>query len=121
VNVQRVYVPQEFSYLQSSGYTKQPMFYKTSKEVPYLLGETVIAIQETKPVTLEFTMTTIPQQLSLFKQSGYEPEVVRVIVTRANNSLISEQLLREQEFVLEGDKWVKTIVRNEDVTVRLTE
>ncbi len=121
VNVQRVYVPQEFSYLQSSGYTKQPMFYKTSKEVPYLLGETVIAIQETKPVTLEFTMTTIPQQLSLFKQSGYEPEVVRVIVTRANNSLISEQLLREQEFVLEGDKWVKTIVRNEDVIVRLTE
>lgn len=121
VNVQRVYVPQEFSYLQSSGYTKPPVFYKTEREVPYLLGETVIAIQETKPVTLEFTMTKVPQQLSLFKQSGYEPEVVRVIITRANNSLISEQLLREQGFVLEGDKWVKTTVRNEDVTIRLTE
>jgi hypothetical protein len=119
VNVQRIYYPEEFSYISSVGFNKKPVFYKTAQGVPYFLAEMQILKQETKPVTVEFSMSALPKKLSLYKQSGYEPEVLRVIVTRAQNSAVSEAKLREQGFSQVDDKWVKTVVRKEDVIIEL--
>lgn len=119
VNVQRIYYPEEFVYAQATGFSGKLVMYKTAKNVPYLLAEMQILKQETKPITVEFNINSIPTKLSLYKQSGYEPEVVRVIITRAQNSVISEAKLREQEYTQVDDKWVKTYVRKEDITVHL--
>ena len=120
VNEQRIYYPSEFTYLRSTGYTKNPVIYQTLNQGTYLLAEAQILKQETKPITVEFTMNTVPVSLPIYKQSGYDTEAVRVIITRsALNSKISEEKLQAQGFSKVDDKWVKTFVRKEDVTVEL--
>ncbi len=78
-----------------------------------------IAKQETKPITIEFTYSELPKFLSLYKQSGYDVESVRVIITRGANSKTSESVLLSQGYTRVDDKLVKTYIRKADVTVQL--
>ena len=121
VNIQRVYFPQEFGYINSTGYESLPLLYKTDRDLPYILSKVVVDKQQTKPVTLEFAIKDIPKQLAIYKQSGWDTEIIRVIITRATASKISEQVLKEQGYSQLDGKWVKTYVRKEDLTIRLTE
>jgi hypothetical protein len=99
----------------------KPTVYKTTKEVPYVLAELQVPKQESKVVTVNFTIQNLPATFSLYKQSGYDTEKVRVIITRAADSRISEELLRQQGFEQVGEKWVKTFIRKEDISVRFSE
>jgi len=119
VNMQRIYYPKEFSYLQSNGFVKSPTIYKTAEGISYLLAEAQVPKSETKPFTVEFSMPAVPEVLRVYKQAGFDVEVLRVIINRAPNSTISEAKLQSYGFTQDNGKWVKTYVRKEDVVIDL--
>jgi len=119
VNKQRVYYPKEFIYRTATGFDAAPKLYKTTDGLSYLLADAQVLKQETKPFTVEFSMSAIPGKLVLYKQSGFDVEVLRVIINRAANSLIEEKRLQDYGFSQVDGKWVKTYVRKEDVIINL--
>jgi nucleoside-diphosphate-sugar epimerase len=117
VNVQRLYYPVEFTFSQAIGYSAKPQLYKSTASVPYLLGEFTVEKQETKSVQAAFTFTQLPKFISIYKQSGIDVEIVRVTITRADNSAIDKNELEAQGFSEMSGKWFKTYVRKEDLKV----
>jgi nucleoside-diphosphate-sugar epimerase len=120
VNMQRIYYPKEFTYLMSSGFTKVPSLYRTADGVPYLLAEGRVKKQETKSFFVEFSLSSVPATLNLYKQSGFDVEVARVMIKRAASSAVTEKQLQDYGFTQDNGVWVKTYVRKEDVSIRLT-
>ncbi|MCC7304550.1 DUF4012 domain-containing protein [bacterium] len=119
VNAQRIYYPKEFVFTKLSNYATKPTTYTTEAGVPYVLAELRVKKLETKAFSAEFAIKEMPEQLSLYKQSGYDVEAVRVIITRGAESKISEAVLKEQGFSQVDTRWVKTYVRKSDVMVKL--
>lgn len=118
VNVQRLYYPKNFTLRSLVGYATQAKQFTTEQGLPYFVAEMRVDKQETKPVSIELDMKSLPNSLTLYKQPGIGVEANRVIITRAADSTISEDMLRQQGFTAVDDKWVKTFVSKSDVVVR---
>lgn len=121
VNMQRIYYPKEFTYLSATGFVKTPSLYKTSEGVTYLLAEGRVLKQETKTFAVEFSMSSIPTTLNLYKQSGFDVEVARVMIKQAASSTVTEKQLQDYGFTQDNGIWVKTYVRKEDIVVKLVQ
>lgn len=119
VATQRMYYPQEFAFASASGYNASPLLFTTDQGAPYLMGELSVDTTATKIVTHHFVLRSLPNKLTLLKQSGQVSEIVRVTFIPAKTSKLSFDRLRQQEFSETSGKWVKTYVHNSDVVIDL--